>query len=332
MVGVRCDSSQLAGRCLRKPFGGCGLQLCKNQGTLTTLTRRLGALARDLLHRFHFYRAPVRGMWVRLSDVWRDAIHNRAYDDSAKKLLGEMLAATTIIANNVSHKDRLSLHAVGDGPVKTAFAECLGQEALRGIVRLNEDSPQPINSNYSFKDLLGRGRVALTMQFASGETYQGLVDNTFDRLEQNIEQYFESSEQLNTAFLLSAGGQHVTGCFLQKLPSKDLATDIELAHDEAEWLRLVSLFRTIQPNELIERDVKALLRLVFPSDSIFLDEAKPLAYKCECTRARSATALQTLSHEELLDLVRTEGAVKVTCEFCGQLYEYDEQEIVAGLG
>lgn len=270
-------------------------------------------------------------MWISLTEVWQDAIHDRPYHPAAKNLLGELLAATAVIANNVNHKFRLSLHAVGDGPIKTAFAECHSQEALRGIVRLNEDVPQSIGEDPSFRDLMGHGRIALTMQFESGETYQGLVNTTHHRLEQNIEQYFESSEQLNTAFLLAASTDHVTGCFIQKLPSGDLATDIALAQDEAEWIRLVSLFRTINSKELTEKHVQSLLRSTFPRDSIYLDDPKPLMFKCECSRERSSNALQTLGREELLDLVRTEGDIKVTCEFCGQLYVYDEAEICENL-
>ena len=266
-------------------------------------------------------------MWVQLKDVWSEAIHDRHYDEPVRQLLGEMLAITTLIANNINHKERLSLHVVGDGPIKTAFAECQNQEALRGIVRPNEDTPKPTNKSMSFKELIGQGRIALTMQFASGETYQGLVDTDYDRLEESMEQYFENSEQLSTAIMLASAEEVVTGCFLQKLPSQTMASDIELVQDEAEWIRLVSLFRTIRTDELNEKDVKTILRSVFPTDSIYLDEPKHLMFRCECSRSRSSNALRTLSRDEIQDLLMSQGSIKVTCEFCGRLYEYIDEDI-----
>ena len=269
-------------------------------------------------------------MWVRLERVWTDAIHGRTYPDAAKRLLGEMLATIVLIANNIKHDGGVTLHAVGDGPIKTAFAECQGQEALRGIVRLNEDEPQAIRDDMRFKELIGTSRMALTMQFKTGESYQGLVSTEHELLEQNMEHYFENSEQLNTSFALNTDGDGVTGCFLQRLPSADLASDLVLAHDEAEWLRLVSLFRTIRPGELGLKDSEGLLRDLFPNDSIQLDHPKAIRFECSCDRDRCSNALKTISSDELRELADEDGGIQVTCEFCGTHYDYLADEIGAG--
>lgn len=267
-------------------------------------------------------------MWVRLDGVWSDAIHDRPYPDAAKRLLGEMMATIVLIANNIKHDGGVTLHAVGDGPIKTAFAECQGQESLRGIIRLNEDEPQSIRDDMSFKELIGASRMALTMQFKTGESYQGLVSTEHETLEENMEHYFENSEQLSTAFALNTDVEAVTGCFLQRLPSADLASDLVLAHDEAEWLRLTSLFRTIRPGELGSKDTEGMLRDLFPSDSIRLDHPKVLRFECSCDRDRCSNALKTISSDELLELADEDGGIQVTCEFCGTRYEYLAEDLV----
>lgn len=266
-------------------------------------------------------------MWVRLDDVWTDAIHGRPYPYAAKRLLGEMMAMIALIANNIKHDGGVTLHAVGDGPIKTAFAECQAQEALRGIVRLNQDDPQPIDDEMHFKELIGSSRMALTIQFKSGESYQGLVSTEHELIEQNMEHYFENSEQLNTTFALDTSEEKVTGCFLQRLPSADLASDLDLAQDEAEWVRLVSLFRTIRPTELGSKDVEELLRDLFPNDSIRLDHGKELHFQCSCNRERCSKALKTISSDELRGMADDEGGIQVTCEFCGSRYDYLAAEI-----
>lgn len=287
-------------------------------------------MSTDELRRFHFERAPVRGMWVRLNRVWFDAIHNRPYQPEAKKLLGEMLAMIVLIANNIKHDGGVTLHAVGNGPVKTAFAECRKQNALRGIVRMNEDDPQPIQNGMNFKDLLGEARMALTMQFASGESYQGLVDTTHLSLERNMEHYFENSEQLETAIALcTIDSDAVTGCFLQRLPSDDLASDIVVAHDEAEWIRLVSLFRTLREGELGDKSAQGLLRDLFPHDSIRLSEATTIHFECTCTRERCAEVLKTMAASDLAELLADRNSIEVNCEFCGFGYTFAEADVAA---
>lgn len=281
----------------------------------------------DQLWRFHFVRAPVRGMWVRLDEVWRDAIHGRTYPEAAKRVLGEMMATVALVANNIKHDGGVTLHAVGNGPIKTAFAECRGQDALRGIVRLNEDEPQPVSDDMQFKTLIGDGRMALTMQFKTGESYQGLVAMSYPTLERNIENYFESSEQLDTTVALSVDEAAVTGCFLQRLPSEDRASDLVLAQDEAEWLRLVSLFRTIRPGEISAKSVKSMLRDVFPNDSIHLSNPRNLRFECSCNRERCTNALQTISAAELHAMTDDHGAIQVTCEFCGCQYDIYQAEL-----
>ncbi|MYD43339.1 MAG: Hsp33 family molecular chaperone HslO [Gammaproteobacteria bacterium] len=282
----------------------------------------------DQLWRFHFVRSPVRGMWVRLNHVLRDASHARSYDTPAKRVLGEMLATVALIANNIKHEGGLTLHAVGDGPIKTAFAECQGQHALRGIVRMNEDEPHSTHTEMTFKDLMGSGRMAITMQFESGESYQGLVDMSYESLGESMESYFESSEQLDTTFSFGTDDDAVTCCFLQRLPSAAQASDLTLAYDEAEWWRLVNLFRTIRPAELRSKDIRSMLSDVFPNDTIQLNEPRHLRFECTCNRERCTNALQTFPPDELQEMVRENGGIQVTCEFCGCQYEFLETEFL----
>lgn len=267
-------------------------------------------------------------MWVRLDQVWQEAMHDRPYPDVAKQLLGEMLAMVVLIANNIKHDGGVTLHAVGNGPIKTAFTECRRQEALRGIVRLNEDNPKSVSADMNFRELLGLGRMALTMQFKSGESYQGLVDMSHTTLASNMEHYFVNSEQLETAIALGAGDSgSVTGWFLQRLPSDDLASDIVVAHDEAEWIRIVSLFRTVNDAELGEKKVESLLSDVFPSDSIRLDVPRDIQFECTCTKGRCAEVLKTISEEDLADLLASNDSIQVNCEFCGFGYVFDRDDI-----
>ena len=285
----------------------------------------------DQLYRFHFKDVAIRGMWVQLTGVWHSALAEGSYLDPTNILLGKLLASIALIANSIKHEGRVTLHAVGDGPVKTAFVECNNQENLRGIIRRNEDTEFFVDSSMTFKELMGQGQLALSLQFKNGNPYQGLVGIQYDELEANLESYFEISEQLPTALVLATQDETVTGCLLQRLPSKEQASDFDLAMAEAEWSRVLSLFRTVKEKEVANVPITELLSNVFRQDSIYVDDPKFMRFHCTCSQERCVQALKTLEKGELQELLEEQTQLSIQCEFCGRSYRVDAEAILTGL-
>src|SRR6476620_5556216 len=79
------------------------------------------------LHKFLFEGLPVRGMLVRLTDGWREALRRRqttqATPEPVRRLMGEMAAAAVLMQSNIKFNGALILQMIGDGPVKLAVAE-----------------------------------------------------------------------------------------------------------------------------------------------------------------------------------------------------------------
>ena len=48
-----------------------------------------------------------------------------------------------------------------------------------------------------------------------------------------------------------------------------------------------------------------------------------MQFACRCSQARVAGVLKTLGAEEVRDVLREQGAVEVTCEFCQRPYKFD---------
>ena len=53
-------------------------------------------MSTDLLHRFSFTDAPIRGQWVRLDEVLREICTQQPYPAVVRRLLGQMLAAVAM--------------------------------------------------------------------------------------------------------------------------------------------------------------------------------------------------------------------------------------------
>jgi molecular chaperone Hsp33 len=50
-------------------------------------------------------------------------------------------------------------------------------------------------------------------------------------------------------------------------------------------------------------------------------------YKCLCDRQTIESVLISLGKEELYDILKTEEKIKVDCQFCDKVYEFDKSDV-----
>ena len=91
--------------------------------------------------RFLFEHTPVRGGWVRLDAAYREALARHHYPAVLRRLLGELLAATALLANNLKFEGSLVVQLQSSGPVKLLVVECTDQLGLRAIAKWEGELP-----------------------------------------------------------------------------------------------------------------------------------------------------------------------------------------------
>ncbi len=294
-------------------------------------------MSSDVIHRFSFANAPIRGQWVRLSDSVGQAFERQSYPAPAQRLLAEMLAAVSLMADGIKFHGRVALQARGHGAVTTALAECRHRNLLRGIVRWNEAAADPADASRkagplgtepALSALLGDGQMAITLTpdglDGHSNSYQGVVSLEDDSLARNLEAYFVNSEQLPTRLFFAYAGDTVTGLLLQRLPAADLANEVTLDLRDDTWREIELLTDTVTQDELARLPVDELLRRLFHEHTVTMHPGRSLEFSCTCSRERAEAMLQALPKEEILELLETQGMVDVTCEVCGARYEYDK--------
>jgi len=283
--------------------------------------------AGDLLHRFLFERYPVRGHLVRLDASWRAAIEHHAYPEAVSQALGEAMAASALMAGALKFEGRLSLQFEGPGPVRLMLAQCTHRHAIRGVARHDELPPGAAVEG----TLFGDGQLAVTIeQQDGGERYQGVVPLESERLANNLEAYFERSEQLPSKLVLAATADRAAGLLLQRVALGDAGTPAQAAEADDAWRRLGLLAATVTARELLDLPCRDLLRLLFREDDIRLFEGTPVFFQCSCSRERVAGILQALGGDDVHALLRERGEVEVRCEFCNRAWRFDAVD-VAGL-
>jgi len=183
------------------------------------------------LHKFLFDGAPVRGMLVRLTDSWREALRRRetvgAFPPPVRSLLGQMAAAGTLMQSNIKFNGALVLQVFGDGPVKLAVAEVQPDLSFRTTAKVVGEVPRTAQLE-AMLNVHGKGRCAITLdpkdKKPGQQAYQGVVPLHGDQreplqaLSDVLEHYMLQSEQLDTRLVLAADDKVAAGLLIQRLP------------------------------------------------------------------------------------------------------------------
>jgi molecular chaperone Hsp33 len=287
----------------------------------------------DLLHRFIFDNADIRGEIVTLDTSYREVLSYNHYSPAIQKLLGEFLAAAGLLSSTLKFDGMIILQARGDGPISTIMAECNHHNSLRGIVRIKEDSV--LNENIALtgtlQQLLGKGVLFITIEPKPSENidvkterYQGIVPMDAENLAGCLEHYFFQSEQLATRLWFASNMQTASGFLIQALPEQLNTNPVE---NQRHWETIITLAETITLEELLTLDHHTILYRLFNEQSLSIFEPRSLHFACSCSRERCVTALIAIGKEEVESILIEKGNIEIDCQFCNQHYLFNSVEV-----
>jgi molecular chaperone Hsp33 len=287
---------------------------------------------RDRVRRFIFENQPVRGHWVRLEDAWRELRAHSDYPPAVTELLGEAVVASVLLAATLKFRGTLTFQLQGNGAVRLLVAQCTHDFRVRAVARCDDSSAVTLSTDargrIPFRDLVGaEGRVTVTVEADEKSLrYQGIVPLSGNSLAESLETYFASSEQLPTRVLLAADESHGTGILVQKLPEAAASEAEEVAE---AWAGAERGMAQLSPHGLRQDSVEELLAQGFPGRDLRLFRGAPVRFECRCSHGRVSGLLRALGAEEVRDVLREQGAVTVTCEFCHRPYRFEPADVEA---
>jgi len=288
--------------------------------------------SKDILQKFIFDNAAVRGELVEISNAWREIQSRHAYPKAVRALLGEMVAAAALLSANLKFNGSIVMQIHGDGLVKLLVVECDAKLQLRATAKLRDGAEVPDDA--TVKQLLnetGRGRFVITLdpldKVPGQQPYQGVVPLIGDDIASVIENYMLRSEQMDTKLWLAADGHVARGLLLQKLPRNSaIEGQVEQATEEEDvetWSRAVMLGQTLKQEELLSTDVETLLKRLFWEETIRVFDPLEPAFHCTCSREKVANMLKMLGREEVESALHDLGELGINCDFCGKHYGFD---------
>ena len=285
-----------------------------------------------LVRRFIVENRPVRGHWVRLEGAWREVRAHREYPEAVRELLGQAVAASVLLAATLKFRGTLTLQLQGTGAVSLLVAQCTHDFRLRAVAQFDEATVAALSSDADDAKTFGRlvgtdGRIAVTIEAEERSMrYQGIVPLTGASLAESLEAYFASSEQLPTRVLLAADSERGAGVLVQKVPGRAADDESDLQEIWEDTQRGIERLSSI---ELLECPVEELLNRGFATQDLRLFQGSPVHFECRCNQGRVTSLLRALGREEVDDVLREQGAVTVTCEFCHRPYRFEASDVAA---
>jgi molecular chaperone Hsp33 len=288
--------------------------------------------SKDILQKFIFDNAAVRGELVEVSKAWAEIQSRHAYPKAVKSLLGEMVAAAALLSANLKFNGSIVMQIFGDGPVKLLVVECDAELHLRATAKLSPGAV--VADEASLAELLnvgGQGRFVITLdpkdKVPGQQPYQGVVPLVGDSMATVIENYMLRSEQMDTKLWLAADDNVARGLLLQKLPRNSAVEgQVSQATEEEDietWNRALALGGTLKRDELLSVDVETLLKRLFWEETIRVFDPLHPEFHCTCSREKVGNMLKMLGREEVDSALHDLGQLAINCDFCGKHYEFD---------
>lgn len=283
----------------------------------------------DLLKKYLFEDRSVRVQAVRLHQTWLDAQVNHDYPPPIKRLLGELVAASTLLAANLKFEGSLVMQLQGDGPIALLVVECRSDLSLRATVKIRTDHVVPdTGTMQSLMNPGGNGRFIVVLdpqrKVPGQQPYQGIVPIVGETVADALGHYMQQSEQLDTRLWLAADEQYASGLLLQRLPDQGGKGEaVQAGAFSDTWERAGHLAATLKTDELLTVDTDTLIHRLYWEETLIAFEPIAVRWHCSCTRKRVSEMLRMLGRAEVDDILAEQGKVEVACDFCGKPYLFD---------
>lgn len=278
---------------------------------------------KDTLQRFVFESTPVRGNLINLTQTLQQALNKQQLPTGLRQSLGELMAASALLAATLKMNGALVLQIQSKGALKLLVVECSSDLDSALKIRATAKWSGEIEDSQTLFELIERGQFMITLDpKEGGQAYQGIVPLEGDSISAILENYMLRSEQIDTKIWLCCDGESAAGMLIQKLP--DTMNQTTQMQDADLWNRVGYLASTVTDDELLHLPAEALLTRLFAEEDVRLFEASDTQFYCSCTRESVANMLRMLGNDELTGIIEERGNIEVNCDFCNALYTFDK--------
>ena len=293
----------------------------------------LHATSQDQIHRSIADNGQVSIMVVNGTNLVQEACTRHKTAPTASAALGRALLGTLLMACFREEGEKTQVTFRSDGPINgiQVIADALGQ--VKGKVgNVGVDPPLRPDGKLNVGAAVGRGILAVVRSRSNGyQPFTGMVPIESGEIAEDLTTYLYQSEQSQSALGLGVSINRqlevdaAGGFLIQVLPFAEEETLAVLEKNITSAGSVTSMLK----KGMSARDItQRLLEGIGSSDPGF--ELTPKYGPCdaEALRGRMASAVATLGEEEVKSILEEQGKIEVTCEFCRDTYDFQEEEIM----
>lgn len=278
-------------------------------------------------------RAVTKDGFVKISAVnGRDIVEKarQLHDLSpvATAALGRTLCITSILGELLKEENAtVTVRINGGGPIGSIIAVSDNGGNVRGYVQ-NPHVDLPLNQNGKL-DVGGAvgtsGTLTVSRDLGLKEPYIGSTALVSGEIAEDFSYYFVESEQVGAACglgvlvdkdrsVICAGG-----FLVQLLPGAPDSLIDKIENNIFEMGQVTGILQ----NGTVEDLVSHVLNGFSPE---ILAEA-PVEYRCYCSRDRVKRAVESISKEDLEEIIQNGENTEISCQFCNSVYVFSPDEI-----
>ncbi len=258
-----------------------------------------------------------------------EATERHTLAPTAASALGRGLMGGILMASAAPLGETLQIQLRGEGPLGTMIVIADADGRARGMVSNPAANPTRDDGQLDVGAAVGPGILCVIRSNpARGEPHMGLVPLQTGEVARDLAHYLSNSEQTPSAVGLGVatgpGGriEGAGGFLVQALPGAD---DEVLA-------RVESNVRAIESTAELVRDGTRgddLLEILLDGVGARQKFRKTPRFHCPCGRDRVEQVVLLLGRDEIRDIVARREVVEVRCEFCGERYALEPDEVGA---
>ena len=248
---------------------------------------------------------------------------------ASSAVLGRTLVAGILLAGaELTDKEELTVRLLGDGPVGPTVVTAKSDLTVKGYVKNPHIAlPPKKNGHIDVKKAVGKGWLEVTKDLGLKKPYTGQVPIVSGEIAEDIAYYLTKSEQIPSAVGLSVFVNpnntigEAGGFMLQALPGASDSLITETINRINDLPALSSAF-------LDGLTPEKLAAMILGDDCKILEKDE-VAFKCDCSKEKYGNILATLKESQLKAMINEDHGAELTCNFCGNKYQFSEEELKA---
>ncbi len=247
---------------------------------------------------------------------------------TATAALGRLLTGALMMgADMKDDRDLITVKIDCQGPIKSLLATADRNGRVKGYVgNPAVDLPPNDKGKLDVGGALDLGVLSVIKDIGLKEPYIGQTILVTGEIAEDLTYYYATSEQIPSSVALGVlmnkdnTVRQAGGFIIQLMPGADDEIIEKLEKKICSLPGITALLdKGMSPEDILNE--------VLGEFVLTVNEKKPCAYECDCSRKRVAKALLSIGKKDLEEIIAEGKDTEMSCQFCGKKYSFKPDEI-----